>query len=109
MATASEAYVDTSAFIAFVDRSDSFNPLFRRLFSKPPALVTSSLVIGEGHAWFLKRYDRTRAMTFLAMLEEMPFLKALQPRVACEPLFRLDIDQRVCNGYASVARCRGPQ
>jgi predicted nucleic acid-binding protein len=77
MATRTEAYVDTSAFIAFVDRSDTFNPLFRRLFSDPPAAVTTSLVIAEGHGWFLRRYDRTRAMAFLAMIEDMPFLETL--------------------------------
>ena len=77
MATRTDAYVDTSALIAFVDRSDTFNPLFRRLFSAPPAALTTSLVIAEGHAWFLKRYDRTRAMAFLAMIEDMAFLETL--------------------------------
>jgi predicted nucleic acid-binding protein len=77
MARRSEAYADTSAFIAFVDQSDSFHLLFRRMFSDPPPVVTTSLVVAEGHAWFLKRYDRTRAMRFLAMLEDMVFLKIL--------------------------------
>jgi len=49
MAKKTECYVDTSAFIAFLDRSDSFHALFRRLFSEPPPLVTSSLVVAEGH------------------------------------------------------------
>ena len=71
MARRHEAYVDTSAFIAFVDFSDTHHPLFRRLFSTPPALVTTTLVVAEGHAWFLRRYDRTRALQFLAMIEEM--------------------------------------
>ena len=71
MATRLETYVDTSAFIAFVDRSDTHHPLFRRLFSAPPAIVTTSLVVAEGHAWFLRRYDRTRALQFLAMIEDM--------------------------------------
>ena len=48
-----------------------------RLFSNPPPLVTTSLVVAEGHAWFLKRYDRSRAMRFLAMIEDMTFLKTL--------------------------------
>src|ERR1700720_4350467 len=60
-----EAYVDTSAFIAFLDRSDSYHPLFRRLFSEPPPLVTSALVVAEGHGWFLRRYDGNRAIQFL--------------------------------------------
>lgn len=66
-----EAYVDTSAFIAFVDRSDSHHPLFRRLFSAPPPLVTTPLVVAEGHGWFLKRYDRIRALQFLSLIEDL--------------------------------------
>lgn len=50
MATRTEVYVDTSAFIAFVDRSDTHHPLFRRLFSRPPGLITTTLVVAEGHA-----------------------------------------------------------
>jgi predicted nucleic acid-binding protein len=65
MARSAECYVDTSGFIAFLDRSDSYHPLFRRLFSDPPALVTSCLVIAEGHGWFLRRYDSRRAVEFL--------------------------------------------
>jgi predicted nucleic acid-binding protein len=71
MARSLDAYVDTSAFIAFADRSDTYHALFRRLFAQPPKLFTSSLVVGEGHAWFLRRYDRTRALQFLAMIEDM--------------------------------------
>jgi predicted nucleic acid-binding protein len=71
MAARTESYVDTSALIAFADRSDSYHPLFRRLFSEPPPLVTTTLVVAEGHAWFLRRYDRTRALQFLAMIEAM--------------------------------------
>jgi predicted nucleic acid-binding protein len=57
MAGKTDAYVDTSALIAFVDRSDTYHLTFRRLFAKPPALLTTTLVIAEGHAWFLRRYD----------------------------------------------------
>ena len=42
MARRNECYVDTSALIAFLDQSDSFHALFRRLFSEPPSLVTSA-------------------------------------------------------------------
>ena len=72
MATKTEAYVDTSAFIAFVDVSDTHHALFRRLFSDPPKIVTSALVIAEGHGWFLKRYDRYRAMQFLGLFDLLP-------------------------------------
>ena len=75
MAKRIEAYVDTSALIAFVDRSDTHHPLFRRLFSEPPGIITTTLVVAEGHAWFLRRYDRTRALQFLSMIEDMKPLK----------------------------------
>src|ERR1017187_9929398 len=78
MARKTECYVDTSAFIAFLDRSDSFHPLFRRLFSQPPSLVTSSLVIAEGHGWFLRRYDARRAIQFLGFVGELSML-AIRP------------------------------
>ena len=71
MAKRTECYVDTSAFIAFMDRSDSFHALFRRLFSAPPPLATSSLVIAEGHGWFLRRYDKHRAIQFLAFIDAL--------------------------------------
>lgn len=71
MATRAEAYIDTSAFIAFADRSDTHHATFRRLFADPPSLVTTTLVVAEGHGWFLRRYDRTRALQFLAMIEVM--------------------------------------
>jgi predicted nucleic acid-binding protein len=77
MAARTEAYVDTSAFIAFADRSDTHHPLYRRLFGDPPRLVTTTLVVAEGHGWFLRRYDRTRALQFLAMIETMTPLRVL--------------------------------
>ncbi len=75
MARRTEAYVDTSALIAFADRSDTYHPLFRRLFADPPNLITTTLVIAEGHGWFLKRYDRTKALQFLNMVDAMRPLK----------------------------------
>ena len=77
MAAGSEAYVDTSALIAFADRSDAYHQLFKRLFSEPPGLVTTTLVVAEGHGWFLRRYDRSRALQFLAMIETMNPLHVL--------------------------------
>ena len=77
MERSAEAYVDTSAFIAFADRSDAWHPLFLHLFADPPNLVTSPLVVAEGHGWFLKRYDATRALQFLAMIEDLAPLELL--------------------------------
>src|ERR1017187_10505716 len=73
-----ECYVDTSALIAFLDRSDSYHALFKRLFSDPPRLATSALVIAEGHGWFLRRYDQTRAVQFLSFIQALAVL-AIQP------------------------------
>jgi len=72
MARKTEAYVDTSAMIAFRDRSDTFHSLFRRLFSDPPPLATSALVVAEGHGWFLRRYDSIRAIQFLNFVAVLP-------------------------------------
>lgn len=69
-----KTYVDTSAFIAFLDGSDTYHPLFRRLFATPPPLITTGLVIAEAHGWFLRRYDRTRAFQFLAFVEDLTVL-----------------------------------
>lgn len=78
MAQKTECYVDTSALIAFLDRSDSYHSLFRRLFAEPPPLVTSALVLAEGHGWFLRRYDQHRAIQFLAFIHALPAL-AIRP------------------------------
>lgn len=32
-------------------------------------------MVSEGHAWFLRRYDGTRGLMFLALLEQLPVLK----------------------------------
>lgn len=77
MGKKTEAYVDTSALIAFTDRSDTHHALFRRSFSDPPRLVTTTLVVAEGHGWFLKRYDRTRALQFAALIEEIVPLRVV--------------------------------
>ena len=69
MAGKIEAYVDTSALIAFADRSDTYHLVFRRAFADPPRLVTTPLVVAEGHGWFLRRFDSHRALQFLAMVE----------------------------------------
>ncbi|MBM4197925.1 MAG: type II toxin-antitoxin system VapC family toxin [Gammaproteobacteria bacterium] len=77
MATRTEAYVDTGALIAFADASDSHHALFRRLFAKPPPLVTTPLVVAEGHGWFLRRFDGARALQFLSMVEEIRPLRVM--------------------------------
>ncbi len=75
MAQKTDAYVDTAAFIAFLDRSDTHHALFVRLFAQPPRLVTSALVVAEGHGWFLRRYDQTRALQFLRLIGDLSMLR----------------------------------
>lgn len=72
------AYVDTAAFISFLDKSDSYHLLFSQLFANPPKLLTSSLVIAEGHGWFLKRFDQYRALEFLNFISAVDTLSVLQ-------------------------------
>ncbi|SRR5579883_118880 len=74
-----EAYVDTSAFIALRDRSDSYHALFEKLFGNPPPLVTSALVIAEGHTWFLRRYNTERAFQFLDLIRRLGTMLTIQP------------------------------
>lgn len=74
--TRPSAYVDTGALIAFLDRSDTYHSLFVRHFSDPPQLITTPLVIAEGHGWFLKRYDATRALQFMNFIEDLSVMKS---------------------------------
>ena len=99
MAKRTEAYVDTSALIAFADRSDSYHDLFRRAFGDPPPLVTTPLVVAEGHAWFLKRFDSFRALAFISMIEAMQPLRivsfAKREQKAAVAVLRKFSDQRL--------------
>jgi predicted nucleic acid-binding protein len=74
MAIRIDCYVDTSAFIASMDKSDSFHLVFRRLFSVAQPLITSALVVAEGHGWLLRRYNQQRAIQFLAFINTLPHL-----------------------------------
>jgi predicted nucleic acid-binding protein len=74
MAGRNDCYVDTSAFIAFLDESDKYHRFFRRLFGDAPPLVTSALTVAEGHSWFLRKYNVQRAAHFLAFVRQLPRL-----------------------------------
>lgn len=68
-------FVDTGAFIAFLDRSDSLHEDVATLFAKPPRRwATSLLVIGEAYGWFLHRMGEEAARTFRKLLDELPRL-----------------------------------
>ncbi len=74
MAGRIEACVDTSAFIAFVDRSAPTTPCFAGCSRSLRGSSRRHWSWPRGGAWFLRRYDRTRALQFLALIEDMePF------------------------------------
>jgi predicted nucleic acid-binding protein len=118
MARRIDGYVDTSALIAFLDRSDSYHQIFRRLFAQPPVLITSALVIAEGHGWFLRRYDQRRAVEFLSFIkdlmvmrvapfgqDELPAATALVQRFLDQRLTLADAHGLVLMRQASVKMC----
>ena len=39
--------------------------------------MTTTLVVAEGHGWFLKRYDRNRALQFLGLVEALRPMKVM--------------------------------
>lgn len=77
MAASREAYVDSSALIAFSNRSDEHHPLFVTLFKKPPRLVTTTLVIAETHAWFLRNSNPVFALRLLDLIGDIELLSVL--------------------------------
>lgn len=80
MAARIDAFVDTSALIAFMDASDTVHTRSRRLLVVPPSRVAiSSQVVAEGHGWFLGRFDQVRTLPFLAMIDDMPGLGVAAP------------------------------
>lgn len=68
-------YIDTSAIISFLDRSDSFHHLFARLFSEPVPMITTPLVIAELHGWFLRKFNQAKALDVMNFLDQLPKLK----------------------------------
>lgn len=72
-----EAYVDSGAFIAFFDKSDTWHARFAGLFARAKGLATTTLVIAETHGWFLRRFDSYRALEFMAFLESLNILQVV--------------------------------
>ena len=72
-----EAYVDTGAFIAFFDKSDTWHPRFAGLFASAKGLVTTQLVVAEAHGWFLRRFDSFRGLEFISFIEALNILTVL--------------------------------
>jgi predicted nucleic acid-binding protein len=77
MAGKGDAHLDTSALIASLDRSVSHHRSSDGYSPARPRLVRTTLVVAEGHGWFLRRYDRTRGLQFLSLIEDLRPLKVL--------------------------------
>ena len=65
----SKVFVDTSAYYAFLDRTDVSHAVarltFPRLFSNGTELYTTNFVLAETHALLLNRIGRAAAIRFL--------------------------------------------
>lgn len=71
-------FVDSGAFIAFLDRSDHYHQPATRLFADPPRRWFSSLaVVAETYGWFLHRLGEDAARTFRLALGDLPRLRLL--------------------------------
>ena len=74
----SSVYIDSGAFIAFLDRSDRLHAEVDRLFARPPRRwYTSVLVVSETYSWFLHRLGEEAARAFRGMLQELTGLEIL--------------------------------
>ena len=77
------AFLDSGAFIAFLDRSDRCHEDVKALFSRPPrSWAASLLVVSETYSWMLHRLGEEPARTFLGLLESLPQLQILTPDAA---------------------------
>ncbi|MBX3269306.1 MAG: PIN domain-containing protein [Sandaracinaceae bacterium] len=73
-----EAFIDSGAFIAFLDRSDRSHEDAVALFASPPRRwCTSAFVVSETYSWFLHRLGEEAARTFRLLLAELPRLTIL--------------------------------
>lgn len=73
-----EAFIDTGAFVAFLDRSDTQHREAVALFGRPPArLTTSILVVAESYGWFLHKLGEPAARRFRQLLDDLPDLRVL--------------------------------
>lgn len=71
-------FVDSGAFIAFLDRRDDYHGQVDRLFADPPRRWFSSLaVVAETYGWFLHRLGEDTARRFRLTLADLPRLELL--------------------------------
>lgn len=73
-----EVFVDSGAFVAFLDRSDGQHQAAANLFANPPTqLITSGLVVAESYGWFLHRLGEPAARIFRSFLDDLEGLTIL--------------------------------
>ena len=73
-----QIFIDSGAFIAFLDRSDRLHREVVTLFARHPRQwCTSALVIAETYGWFLQRLGEDAARTFRLLTAELPQLVVL--------------------------------
>ena len=74
----SSVFIDSGAFIAFLDRSDRLHADVVGLFARRPRRwTTSALVLSETYGWFLHRLGEDAARTFRLLIDDLPGLKVL--------------------------------
>ncbi len=81
-------FVDTSAWIAVVDRSDSHHlaatETYMRLLKSPVTFVTTILVIAETQIWLRRRASAEAASTFLKNINESQRVEIVYPNARLE-------------------------
>lgn len=71
-------FIDSGAFIAFLDRTDALHVETRALFAAPPPRWrTSLLVVAESYGWFLNRMGEEAARAFRLLIAGLPRLELL--------------------------------
>jgi predicted nucleic acid-binding protein len=71
-------FIDSGAFIAFLDRSDDLHKQALSLFARRPRRwLTSVFVIAETYGWFLNRLGEDAARAFRLLITDLPALHVL--------------------------------
>lgn len=71
-------FIDSGAFIAFLDRSDSLHEQVVALFARRPRRwLTSVPVVAETYGWFLHRLGEDASRSFRLLIEDLPSLRVL--------------------------------